>query len=141
MPTAHDVIAAALVVALPCPVCGRAETCRCARPEAHSLTSERATLIEAALVEHGHLAPASRAATQEDFDEAAMYLAARSRHPRYTQTSDGWGKLLQSEADVEMAYAQASGKVPQSEQEPLGRAKTLLLGFHATRRASEAETA
>lgn len=137
MPTARDVIVAALAVPLPCPLCGRAEVCRCAKPKGYSPTEERAALIEAALIEEGHLTVAAREPTQTDLDEAAMYLAARSRHPRYTQVEDGWRKLLDAEADVTMAYHQATKHAPQSEQEPLSRAKSLLMTFHASRRASE----
>lgn len=141
MPTARDVIVAALAVPLPCPVCGRAETCRCVKPEGYSLTEERATLIEAALVQEGHLRAPAAEVSQADLDEAAMYLAARSRHPRYTQTEDGWRKLFQAEPDVEMAYHHATKNAPQSEQEPLSRAKNLLVTFHASRRASREHSA
>lgn len=129
MSTPHAVIVAALSVPLPCPVCSRAEACRCIRPEGYSATEERATLIVAALTEHGHLPEPSNQPTAADYREAALYLAARSRFIRYDD--DGWTKLLESPVDVAVAHAKAQDNVTAGEQESIGQAKDLLLAGHA----------
>lgn len=138
MSAPRDVIVAALAVALPCPVCGREATCRCIKPAGYSATEERATLIEAALIEHGHLAPPERPATEQDIDDAARWLADKSRHPRYVDVEEGWRKLLESSADVELACACAARSASQSDVETIARVRGLLLAALAARRASGA---
>lgn len=121
----REVVVAALAVPLPCPACGRAEACRCIRPEGWSATEARADLVVAALIEHGHLPdPDPRAVTPEDLERAAQWLAKASRHPRYEET--GWRKILQSEADVEMASAQAE-RWGASDKATLAEVRALLL--------------
>lgn len=140
--TARDVIVAALSTPLPCPTCGRVETCRCATRPGHTLIEERAALIEAALLQHGIIPTPSAEPTQEDVNEAAMVLAARSRHPRYTLTTDGWRKLLQATADVRLAATTAEQHaVGAGAREEIASLREGLLAWHDAqddRRASPA---
>lgn len=117
MPSATDVVRECLAQILP--------------PGVDSPVEARADLIVAALTDHGHLKAEAAAPSDTDVAEAALYLAGRSRHPRYTQGNDGWLRLKQSTVDVEMAATQAVKHVPPSEVETIGRAKALLLAWHA----------
>lgn len=136
-PTVHDVIVAALATALPCPSCGSQRPCRCLRPDGYSETTERAKLVEAALVQHGHIHVEE---PEPDDEQLARWLAARSRFPRYA-VDDGWRKVLQSEADVEVAAAYAAKNASQSGLEDVARVKARLLSAVAERRAAEDATA
>lgn len=136
-PTPRDVIEAALAVNLPCPLCGATTPCRCLRPEGYSPLNARAALIEAALTQQGMLADGKAEPTQADIDEAAMMLAAKSRHPRYISSTDGWRKILQSVSDVEVAYRQAAANVPATQQQPLNDLRTLLVAWHNRRAAQD----
>lgn len=133
-----DVITTALAVPLPCPVCTRAEVCRCVKPEGYSPLAERATLIRAALVQYGHVTdPAATEPSYGDLEAAAKLLATRSRHPRYDYP-EGHARLLESDRDVQVAYAQAERHGATSDDlQRLGAARDLLLDHHQTRRAAE----
>lgn len=137
MPSATDVVREALLQPIPCPNCQRTEPCRCyIEGGAQQRHEARADLIVAALTEFGFLTKASALPSEDDLREAAQYLAARSRNARYTQVADGWQRLLEAAADVNIAYHQASKHVGSAEQEPLAKAKTMLLDALA-RRGSE----
>lgn len=132
-----DVISTALAVPLPCPECGRAEVCRCIRPPGYSAHTERARLIEAALVQYGHLSAAfpDTEPSEDDVKAAAVLLCRKSRHARYDY-AEGYLLLHQSPRDVEVAFAAAEKRgLTGSEAEELGRARDLLLDWH--RRAPE----
>ena len=129
-PGARDVILAALAQALPCPVCGRTDPCRCLRPADYSPTAERATLIEQALILYGHLPQPEGEAVAFDAIETAQWLADRSGFPRYTQVHEGWRRIIESEADVELATIKALQRVPTDEVEMVKAAKAALLAWH-----------
>jgi hypothetical protein len=125
-PSPRDVVLAALAVALPCPACGRTDGCRCLveRPQ----TEDRADLVVAALIEHGHLPSPTRPVTEDDVAEVARWLAEESRHPRYTQVEDGWHRLLESEPDVDLACARAlTNAANDGDRESVLHARTMLL--------------
>lgn len=125
MSKVRDVILAALVVPMPCPVCGKTERCRCVRPEGHSDRQDRAALIEQALSEYGLLAPVHEQG--ESVEEMAQWLAEVSAFPRYTQVKDGWRTILQSEADIDLAVGQARSRVTGGESIRLGQVRVILL--------------
>lgn len=129
-PSAHDVILAAVAQALPCPVCGRTEPCRCVRPQDYSPTAERASLIEKALILYGHLPEPEGEAPVFDAEETAQWLADRSGFARYTQVHEGWRRLTEAEADVELATVYALRRVPTDEVEMVKAAKAALLAWH-----------
>lgn len=131
-PSPHDIVVGALAQALPCPVCGRTEPCRCARPEGYSPTEARARLIVEALALFGHLPPLEEEGAF-DPEEVAQWLAERSGFPRYTQAEDGWRKILESERDVELAAIKAMQRVPSDEVEIVKGAKASLLAWHQSR--------
>jgi hypothetical protein len=132
-PDVHGVLVACLAQTLPCPVCGRTEACRCARPPEYSATSERATLIEQALIHYGYL-PDPKPLPVFDEVETAQWLAERSGFARYTQVKDGWRRLIESEIDVEIATTNALRRVPTDEVEIVKAAKAALLAWHQTTR-------
>lgn len=130
-PALHDVLTACLAQRLPCPVCGRTDApCRCVRPVDYSETHERATLIEQALRLYGFLPPEDDADRGFDAEETAQWLADRSGFVRYTQVKDGWRRLLEAEADVELATIKALPRVPSDEVEMVKAAKAALLAWH-----------
>ncbi len=130
--TPYDVVVAALAVPFPCPVCGRAETCGCAKPTGWSPTTMRARLVVAALIEHGHLPdPDQTAPVTADYERAAQWLADQSGHPRYE--GDGWARIMQSSRDVEMAHASADRRLGGVGREGLARTRAMLLDYHRTR--------
>lgn len=92
MSTPHEVIMAALAADLP-----------------EGTLHDRALLIEAALVEHGHLPEPHREATLADVEEVCRWLADQSRHPRYVLVHEGWRKILASDADLTLAGMRALG--------------------------------
>lgn len=136
MPSPTEIVTAALAVPLPCPVCERTETCRCVRPEGYSPTAVRADLIVAALTEYGHLEDDSYV-SEIDVVQAAKDLGRLSRFIRYT--GDGWKRVRESEADVNLAYNKASAEQPDSMQTELQRCRQILLD-DLDKRAAEAAT-
>ena len=132
-PSVHDIVVGCLAQALPCPVCGRTDPCRCVRPVDYSPTEARATLIEKALIHFGHLPDPGVGEAAFDPEETARWLADRSGHPRYVQVEDGWRRLIESENDVELASIHATRRVSGSEVETVKAAKSALLGWHQAR--------
>lgn len=139
MKTPQAVIREALLKPVPCPNCSRETQCRCLVDRAYKL-DEQAGIIAAALAEHGMLhdpqAPAADYETQ--VEEVAQFLARESRFVRYGE--DGWRMLLDSDADVETAFAKARKATEGGDQETrdaIGRARTLLLGYIEERRAAK----
>lgn len=127
-PDVLPVIVAALAVALPCPFCGLHTGCSHSdSPDGWSPTTARAKLVQAALLERGLVRHTVPKVTSGEVEETARWLADRSQHPRYTQTDEGWRKLLQSVPDVDLAYTHAARTGPQVDQEPLARARALLI--------------
>lgn len=126
MTRVRDVILAALAVPIPCPVCSKTEPCRCVRPDGHSDRQDRAALIEAALAEYGLLAPVHDQG--ETPEELAQWLAEVSQFPRYT-VADGWQKILQSEADIDVATANARTRVTGTEGARLTAVRVALLRY------------
>lgn len=131
-PSALDIIRASLATPLPCPVCGRTDSCRCIRPEGHSIVDQQAALIEQALIQYRHL-PDPEDAGEFDPEEVAQWLAERSGFVRYTQVENGWKRLLEAEVDVELATLKALQRVPSSEVEMVKAAKAGLLAWHQSR--------
>lgn len=130
-PALHDVLVACIAQRLPCPVCKRTDApCRCVRPLDYSETNERATLIEQALRLYGYLPPEEGESQGFDAAETAQWVADRSGHPRYVQVENGWQRLLESEADVELATIHALRRVPTDEVEMVKAAKAALLAWH-----------
>lgn len=128
-PSVRDVLVGCLSQRLPCPVCERLESCRCLPPEGYSPTGVRATLIEQALVLYGYL-PDPEHDHPFDAEETAEWLAGRSGHPRYVQVKDGWQRLIESEADVELAAIHAGRRVPSDEVDMVKAARAALLAWH-----------
>lgn len=109
-PSAHDVILAALAI------------------DAPPSLEMQASLIEAALVEHGHLPHPDQPATQDDVDRVARWLAERSMHPRYTM-EDGWKRLLESAPDVHVAHAAATRIAAAGTSTEVDEARRFLLAW------------
>jgi hypothetical protein len=78
-----------------------------AQPLTDTTVEARAGLIVAALTRYGHLPAPEVRPTLGSVHRAAQWLAEASGHPRYTQSDDGWRKLLQSEGDVDCAATAA----------------------------------
>lgn len=116
--TARQVIVAALAV--PVPDEG---------PEGR--VERQAALIEAALIQHGHLPDphaATTGLTEDEVVEVAKWLARASRHPRYAE--DGYTMLMSSERDVAMAGHQAEQRAMDSEAvQQIARARQVLLAW------------
>lgn len=129
-PALHDVLAACLAQRLPCPVCSRTEPCRCVRPLDYSETHERADLIEQALILYGYLPKPDDGSGGFDAEETAQWLANRSGFARYTQVEEGWRRLVEAEADVELAAIKAMKRVPSDEVEMVKAARAALLAWH-----------
>lgn len=130
-PTARDVILAALSTVLPCPKCGRTEKCRCLVKDARPQIDRRADLVVAALIEHGHLPSPDAPVGEREVEDVAKWLAAESRHPRYTAVEDGWRRLMTSDADVEVAAANAQRyATTDGDMGSVKSAKGVLLRWH-----------
>ena len=116
-PSAHDVVRAVLATRLPHPS---------ASPD------DRATLIVAALIEHGHLPRPdhTHTPTADDVEEFAQWLAERSQFPRYT-TPDGWRRIIASPTDVNVATAKALVLAADDEEAGLIRRTSWMLLHHA----------
>lgn len=131
-PTAQQVVVAALAAPVPCAACGRTEPCRCYVPDAAAGRIERqAAVVVAALREYGHLAPEQTEPpplTLAEVHETARWLATESRHPRYT-TEGGWQRIMQSEADVDVAFAQAARHASNAQLDALNAARRLIVGW------------
>lgn len=110
-PPAHDVILAALAI--------------------NNVPSvdTHARLIEAALIEHGHLPPHEQEMTRADVEKVAQWLAERSMHPRYVMVADGWHRLMESASDVHLAHSAATKTAPQGTGTELDEARRVLLGW------------
>jgi hypothetical protein len=106
-------------------VCGKTDPCRCVRPEGHSDRQDRAALIEQSLSEYGLLAPVQER-EGETVEELAQWLAEVSQFPRYT-VADGWKRILQSEADIDIATVNARTKVTGAEAQRLTTVRVILL--------------
>ena len=132
-PSAHDVILGALGQRLPCPSCGSLDPCRCAPVDGYSPTEARATLIEQGLALYGYLPSPDDERAPFDPEEAAQWLADRSGFPRYTQVENGWRRILEAEADVELAAIKAQKRVPTDEVEMVKAAKAALLAWHQSK--------
>ena len=97
-PTARDVILACLAQTIPATD----------RPD----VEDRADLIVAALVQHGHLPqPHVTGLSDADADQIAEWLGNASQFARYTSDdldgNPGWHRILDSDADVNVAAAKA----------------------------------
>jgi hypothetical protein len=90
----------------------------------------RAELVEDALIAYGYL-PEPVEVSKFNAEETARWLAERTGFPRYALVADGWRRLLESEADVELAAAKAIGRVSGGEVEVVKGAKSALLAWHA----------
>jgi hypothetical protein len=139
-----DVVREALLEPVPCPSCGSTNPCRCIPDHAASTDVmarrilERLTDVGALHVETGP----PPAPTEADIEQAAQWLAGKSRHPRYTQVADGWRQLMDSEHNVEHAHAtavRAASPASQQQLADLAAVKALLIGWHETRRATPRE--
>lgn len=128
IPTPRAVIAACLAQAIPCTACGASQACDC--PERRPETEVRAELVEDALITYGYL-PEPVEVSKFNAEETARWLAERTGFPRYALVADGWRRLLESEADVELAAAKAIGRVSGGEVEVVKGAKSALLAWHA----------
>ena len=113
-PSALDVVRAVLATHLP----------PAASPD------DRAHLIVAALIEHGHLPRPEHTTTPEDIEEFAQWLAEQSQFPRYT-TPDGWRRIVASTADVNVATAKALTFAATDEEVGLIRRTSYMLLRHA----------
>lgn len=122
--SARDIIVVALTVPLP------------AREDEQVRVAERAALIEAALIEHGHLPKPYTAPTDEEVEDTARWLATESQFPRYTveagpDTPPGWRRLMASTTDVNVAAAKAlTLAVTDAYRDDVIRAKHTLLAWH-----------
>ena len=116
MTTPRDVVLASLAVTIPA-----------SDPERPDV-EQRADLIVAALIQHGFLHVSSTEPTRDEVHDVARWLADASRHPRYVAV-DGWRKLLESDADVEVAAHAALRNASQREAEDIGHAKRTLLTY------------
>lgn len=115
-PRARDVVLAALSVVLP--------------PRDRPDIEDRADLIVAALREHGHLPTEQHVASLADVEDVARWLAAESRFARYI-TADGWRRIMQSDADVNVAATYANTHAfTDDERQAVGEAKSVLLRWH-----------
>lgn len=132
-PSAHDVIVAALAQRLPCQHCGSIEACACPVAEERARIEERATLIESALATFRYLPTPGDEPEPFNAEETAQWLAERSGFVRYTQVKDGWKRLLEAEADVELATIKAMTRVPTSEVDMVKAAKAALLSWHSAK--------
>lgn len=95
---ARDVILVALLTPLPTDSTD---------PGDRNAAESRAALIEAALIQHGHLtAPGGGGPTLAEVEDVARWLADQSMFARYTMDG-GWKRLLASNADVNVAAAKA----------------------------------
>lgn len=146
-PAPVDVVRQALLEPVPCPSCGSDKPCRCyVEPgTAPSRTDVMAERILQRLTTAGllHISPPPREATQEDYEATARWLAAQSRHPRYTHDPEGWRMLLTGEHNVDHAHAaavRAAEPAPQTVLGDLDAARRLLIAYHdAARRATQSE--
>lgn len=126
MPSVREVLIANLSTPLACPVCG------VTAPHPHSEAAQwspiavRAALIEAALIEYGHVRGPNHPITDADLHAAAVALSMASRHARYE--GDGVIRLRESVVDVDVAYHAALKHTddPQ-ERADLARWRKLLL--------------
>jgi hypothetical protein len=117
-PTAHAVITAALAQPLPGD-----------QQDVH----QRAVLIEAALIQHGHLPEpqgAAQAPSQDEVEEIARWLAERGAHPRHVVVEDGWKRLIESPVDVDLAGACAQRRVGNHGLDEVLRAVDVLKRWH-----------
>ena len=89
----------------------------------------RTEIIAAALRQYGFLAAAEEV-PEFNPEEAARFLAERSGFPRYTQVTDGWRKLLQSERDVEVASSYALRMASSAEVEAIRSTTAALKRWH-----------
>lgn len=144
--TPVDIVRAALLEPVPCPTCGRTEPCRCL-PQRDVETDTMARRIVERLTGAGvlHLDTGPpREATQDDIEQAAAWLAAQSRHPRYVDVDEGWKQLLASDGNVTHAHAaavKAAQPATQQQLADLAAAKSLLIAWHRQRRATGTEGA
>lgn len=142
-PQPADIVRTALAEPVACPSCGSAKPCRCVPQAAARLDTMAQRIVErltGAGLLHAEPEP-PREATQTDVDEAARWLAGQTRHPRYSG-DDGWRRVLESEVNIEHAYAaavRAANPITTQHSTNLAAAKALLLGWlgAAKRRADE----
>lgn len=115
------VIKAALMVPIPCATCGSGFACDCVvSGSAEYRLNWQAELIAHSLAENGCLA-APAPPEGETIEDNARWLAEESGHPRYfdrTGNDPGrWRKVLESEADVTVAYTAALNAHPRPDRD------------------------